>query len=193
MLNVNNYYFYHTFCIHFNFNNPLIMKTFISVLVALTGLCSGEYFPDLRGPQWKHASIADIRCPLYFGNKEVEGNQVGQYRAYKPDLSKELTHSGYFCHTGEWGITCKTGFFGGQDITHYIMPTTPDVSKCKEAIVEYNRGEPFNRGFPPENCGWMSTNTEHDTIVTISPHRVYYDPVLDNFLDTTFEMQESNV
>lgn len=158
---------------------PLASITLISCVL-------GEYFPDLKTPVWRHASIQDIKCPRYLGIQKSDGSSVGMYKIYKPDLSKELTRAGYFCHSGSWSTKCDTSFFGGRTINHAIFPMKPDYNRCIQAIMSYNRGDLERTAFPAPSCGWMTSNTEVQENIIIKDHRAHYDPVADVFMDILF-------
>lgn len=170
-----------------------IMEFWFILLAQMMGFSvMGEYIPDLRSAKWSHASTHDIICPTYSGVTKPSGSQVGTYSIYKPDLSKELTKAGYFCHVGDWSTKCSTGFWGGVTVSHEIHPGQPSLQECYDAAEKHFRGDLVNRGFPPPGCGWMSTNTEVQRVITIKEHRAYYDPVLDTTMDIMFVPTKCN-
>lgn len=90
-------------------------------------------------------------------------------------------------HTAAAGhTTCHKGFFGGITRTHSIIASIISFEECNGAVHKYKTFGQEATGFPSEQCSWLSTDTEKNTVVTVTPHDVTVDSMNGNYVDATF-------
>ncbi|BEP11678.1 glycoprotein [Armigeres subalbatus rhabdovirus] len=100
-------------------------------------------------------------------------------------FSNNTVH-GYLCTKAIWTVICAEGFFGGRTLTHKVAPTLPTVAECADAVRAYRTNHHTGLGFPAENCGWMSTNSETEVNIQISEAVIAVDPYNQKYIDARF-------
>ncbi|ADU05405.1 glycoprotein [Scophthalmus maximus rhabdovirus] len=143
------------------------------------------YMPDSRNIRWVKARPSVLKCPRKFTYEPSDTTNETDIEVQIP-LLRNAHQPGHFCHKTKWVTTCSEGFFGSRTITHAVRHQRVSSAECAVAVKELTSGLAPVPAFPPENCGWLATNTEEQSFVVATPHEVKVDPYNLQFLDKQF-------
>ncbi|QIQ19243.1 glycoprotein [Taiyi bat virus] len=132
---------------------------------------------------WKPAHLDKITCP------KPELDWTGEYKpvvvlnVLRPPNHKIGGINGFLCHKVEWITRCEYTWYLSKTVSRRIKEETPTEAECKEAIELHKGGRETSGSFPPEECYWNSVNDESDIKVSVTEHKIGYDPYRNIGLD----------
>lgn len=175
-----------------NQNQHLKMKVFnINLIAFLIIYCNsqsvhGLYFPHTTPINWDPVDDQNLICPTLKEEPSPLDSYEGPFNVVKPTLKHQVSVEGYLCHKANWITTCNKGFFGSEIYTNTISSEYIIDTECISAVNIYLNTGTVQKGFPPARCFWMTTSSEKNTEITVTPRSVIIDPITGAYLDSVF-------
>lgn len=163
--------------------------SFISLFVfsfLFVHLSIGLYFPQNTPVNWDPIDDQNLICPTLFEEKRDLSKFEGPFSVLKPTLKHQVSIEGFLCHKITWITTCAKGFFGSESITNTISSEYIMHTECEAAVDLHLTAGKLSKGFPPSRCSWMSTSSETNSEIVVTPRSVIIDPITGGYIDSIF-------
>ncbi|UYL94389.1 MAG: putative glycoprotein [Inari rhabdovirus] len=144
------------------------------------------YGPTSRDILWTPIQPKEIWCNQRMSPAAESGDKSLMITGAKLTHTDSQSVAGYLCSKTQWDVICSEGLFGGKTVKHQLQPMMPTEPECLDAVRKYRTNHNLNLGFPPENCGWWSTNTVSSTNIHVAETTVKMDPYLLTLIDQRF-------
>nr|WCD44318.1 putative glycoprotein [Hattula rhabdovirus] len=169
------------------------MACFVTMLISQSAYCfvpsgieSGLFYgPTSNTISWHPIQPKEIICRQRI-LPELAPSTTEKIPARKLTYTDSHSVPGYLCSKSRWDVICTENFLGGRTLTHQLHPSLPSEIECVEAVKIFRTSHNLDLGFPPEDCGWWSTNTASQTQVHVTESTVEMDPYSLILLDPRF-------
>lgn len=140
--------------------------------------------PMTKNLTWHAAHPSEIDCRYVSRHPVPEWSYSSEIRAPELVFGSAIHVEGWLCHKVKLITRCSVTWYLSSAESHLIEDMIPDFDECRAELKRKNEIPDEEVEFPLPNCGWNAENDESVIKLTLTPHKVYFDPTTSMLKDS---------